>query len=260
MIDSHCHLDLPAFAKDWQAVVAESQGCGVRRILIPGTTPAGWQQQRRMANQCAVLDIAFGLHPYFFPQNSDTALSELGDALATSDSANRLVALGEIGIDASIDTPLDTQQALFEEQLKLAAQYNLPVILHHRRSHHLLIESIKRCQFSGGGVVHAFSGSEQVAQSYIDMGFKLGVGGTITYERARKTRKALANTDICHLLLETDAPDMPLAGRQGQRNSPVYLPEVAAALASLHNTSVADVSAHTDANYDSLFGRLDHCK
>ncbi len=260
MIDSHCHLDLPAFATDWEAVIAECQARGIHRILVPGTTPSGWQRQRQMASQYACLDIAFGLHPYFFPAHPETALVKLADLLAATDRDNGLVALGEIGIDASIDSPVSRQQALFEEQLKLAAQYTLPVILHHRRSHHLLIESIKRCQFSGGGVVHAFSGSEQVANSYIDLGFKLGVGGTITYARAIKTRQTLANTDLRYLLLETDAPDMPLAGRQGSRNSPVHLKEVATTLAELHNLNLSEVSAQTDNNYQSVFGRLDHCK
>ncbi|NVK54612.1 MAG: TatD family hydrolase [Alteromonadaceae bacterium] len=260
MIDSHCHLDLPAFANDWEAVVAESQAQGVRRMLIPGTTESGWRKQCLMAQRISCLDIAFGLHPYFFPTQADKALTTLADRLADTGRSAALVAVGEIGIDASIDTPLDKQQYLFEEQLGLAARHHLPVILHHRRSHHLLIESLKRCQFSGGGVVHAFSGSEQVAKSYIDLGFRLGVGGTITYARAKKTRQTIGKTDINHLLLETDAPDMPLAGRQGSRNSPVFLAEVATALAQLHNTTLAAVSEQTDSNYQSVFGRVNHCK
>ncbi len=258
MIDSHCHLDLPEFAPDWQDVLNSAVKQGVERILIPGTTVSGWQRQQDMAADNAQLDVAFGLHPYFFPDEPDNALAALREQLQTT--TIKPVAIGEIGIDGAIDTPIEAQQALFEAQLEMASEQSLPVILHHRRSHHLLLESIKRSRFTQGGVIHAFSGSEQVARQYIDAGFKLGIGGTITYSRAQKTRQTVANIPLQHLLLETDAPDMPMSGRQGARNEPQFISEVVAALADLHGITPEVVTEQTTANYFALFGSRTQCK
>ena len=258
MIDSHCHLDLPEFEPDWQDVLNSAVKQGVERILIPGTAVSGWQRQQDMAADNAQLDVAFGLHPYFFPDEPDNALAALRQQLQTT--TIKPVAIGEIGIDCAIDTPLKAQQALFEAQLEMASEQSLPVILHHRRSHHLLLESIKRSRFTQGGVIHAFSGSEQVARQYIDVGFKLGIGGTITYSRAQKTRQTVANIPLQHLLLETDAPDMPMSGRQGARNEPQFIGEVVAALADLHGITPEAVIEQTTANYFALFGSRTQCK
>ena len=258
MIDSHCHLDLPEFEPDWQDVLNSAVSKGVERILIPGTTVSGWQRQQNMAADNAQLDVAFGLHPYFFPDEPEDALAALREQLQTT--TIKPVAIGEIGIDGAIDTPIEAQQALFEAQLVAASEQSLPVILHHRRSHHLLLESIKRSRFTQGGVIHAFSGSEQVARQYIDVGFKLGIGGTITYSRAQKTRQTVANIPLQHLLLETDAPDMPMSGRQGARNEPQFIGEVVAALADLHGITPEAVIEQTTANYFALFGSRTQCK
>ena len=258
MIDSHCHLDLPEFEPDWQDVLNSAVKQGVERILIPGTAVSGWQRQQDMAADNAQLDVAFGLHPYFFPDEPDNALAALRQQLQTT--TIKPVAIGEIGIDCAIDTPVKAQQALFEAQLEMASEQSLPVILHHRRSHHLLLESIKRSRFTQGGVIHAFSGSEQVARQYIDAGFKLGIGGTITYSRAQKTRQTVANIPLQHLLLETDAPDMPMSGRQGARNEPQFIGEVVAALADLHGITPEAVIEQTTANYFALFGSRTQCK
>ena len=258
MIDSHCHLDLPEFEPDWQDVLNSAVSKGVERILIPGTTVSGWQRQQNMAADNAQLDVAFGLHPYFFPDEPENALAALREQLQTT--TIKPVAIGEIGIDCAIDTPVKAQQALFEAQLEMASEQSLPVILHHHRSHHLLLESIKRSRFTQGGVIHAFSGSEQVARQYIDVGFKLGIGGTITYSRAQKTRQTVANIPLQHLLLETDAPDMPMSGRQGARNEPQFIGEVVAALADLHGITPEAVIEQTTANYFALFGSRTQCK
>ena len=258
MIDSHCHLDLPEFEPDWQDVLNSAVKQGVERILIPGTAVSGWQRQQDMAADNAQLDVAFGLHPYFFPDEPDNALAALRQQLQTT--TIKPVAIGEIGIDGAIDTSLKAQQSLFEAQLEMASEQSLPVILHHHRSHHLLLESIKRSRFTQGGVIHAFSGSEQVARQYIDVGFKLGIGGTITYSRAQKTRQTVANIPLQHLLLETDAPDMPMSGRQGARNEPQFIGEVVAALADLHGITPEAVIEQTTANYFALFGSRTQCK
>jgi TatD DNase family protein len=139
---------------------------------------------------------------------------------------DKVLAVGEIGLDTHIDVDWKMQLQVFEQQLLIAEEHMLPVILHHRNSHNELIQSLKAKKFTQGGIVHAFSGSVQQANTYIDLGFKIGVGGGITYSRASKTRKTLSQLPINCLVLETDAPDMPLIGKQGLRNSPEYLPEI----------------------------------
>ncbi|QPG06581.1 TatD family hydrolase [Salinimonas marina] len=251
MIDSHCHLDLAAFDDDIATVIRRSEHTGVSRFLIPGTTPSGWQRQRQLQQQYEHIDLAFGLHPYFDTSMQPDALSALTHCLQQHHQS--IVAVGEIGLDATVSTPLKVQQDILAQQLELATEYQLPVILHHRKSHHLLQQALKQHNFSYGGIIHAFSGSQQVAESYIERGFLLGVGGTITYPRASKTRQALSAVALENMVLETDAPDMPVAGYQGQRNTPERLPLIAEALSTLLKTSQEQVVRQTTANYQRLF-------
>ena len=256
MIDSHCHLDLDAFANDIEQVLTSSRQAGVTRFLVPGTTPAGWQRQEQLAAQHADIDIAYGLHPYFLSadKNSDSRqLAELENRLSAADSS--LVAVGETGLDGVIDIPLARQQQVLEVHLNLAKDAGLPVILHHRKTHHLLLKAFKDTGYQGGGVIHAFSGNAQVARSYIDNGFVLGIGGTITYPRGSKTREAIKAVGLEHIILETDSPDMPMSGRQGKRNSPAFLPDVVETLVSLYDEPATTITSQTSDNYYGQFSR-----
>lgn len=263
MIDSHCHLDLPAFQGDWQSVISHAISAGLTHILIPGTQVSQWSTQHTIqsfANQnthAISIDIACGLHPYFLSTSETdnaTALSALERLLFQSSS--EVVAVGEIGLDGHIAIPMQLQKAMFEAQLRLASEYALPVILHHRKSHHLIFESLKNTGFAEGGVIHAFSGSVEVAKAYVDKGFYIGVGGTITYDRAKKTQETIIYLLQHHpdrLLLETDSPDMPMQGRQGARNSPEYLGDVLAALGKLGEYDGQALNELTTQNYLTLF-------
>lgn len=253
MIDSHCHLDLPAFKDDVDDVIARSEKAGVVRFLVPGTTPKGWQRQSVLRQRYPQVDIAFGLHPYFDTSMQTKSLDALNEWLY--DAHKDAVAIGEIGLDATVSTPIKTQQYIFTQQLQLAKEYQLPVILHHRKTHHLLHASLKQENFEGGGIIHAFSGSQQEAEKYIERGFLLGVGGTITYDRATKTRRVLASVPLSSLVLETDSPDMPVAGYQGQRNTPERLLDITNALASLLDTGPEQIIQQTTDNYHRLFVR-----
>lgn len=261
MIDSHCHLDLPKLFTRADSVLDNASKNGIKRILIPGTTPQGWCRQQALVKQNAsevALDIAFGIHPYFLQTcDLEHALSELRTLLSKSP---QVIAIGEIGLDTAIDCPLDTQQRAFASQLALAEQFELPVIMHHRKSHHLLLGALKQHQFNRGGVIHAFSGSVEVAMQYLERGFYLGVGGTITYPRGSKTRKtlkAIFPEFSDRLLLETDAPDMPMCGRQGMVNEPAYLGEVVSCLSNLLEIDSSEVVNLTTKNYQSLFQSYD---
>lgn len=251
MIDSHCHLDVPAFHHDVEAVLQRSRQAGVTRFLIPGTTLQGWERQQQLAAQHSDIDLAFGLHPYFIDETAESTVAQLEKVMSNSSQA--VLAVGEIGLDAVCTTPADVQETLFSRQLAIAQTCRLPVILHHRKTHHRLLGLLKSAKFQYGGIIHAFSGSVQDAQAYCDLGFLLGVGGTITYERAAKSRASIASVGLNNLVLETDSPDMPLSGRQGERNSPAYLIEVARALSELTNTSVEEVAVRTSSNYRRLF-------
>jgi TatD DNase family protein len=262
VIDSHCHLDLPAFESDWQAVVSRAARSGVTRLLIPGTTSASFKQQFAIQSQCSdtlPIDVALGLHPYFL--NIETTplsaqLSILEQYVASH--RHQIVALGEIGLDGHISLDFTLQLRAFEQQLLMAMQFSLPVILHHRKSHHHIFSSLKKVGYAGHGVIHAFSGSIEVAMQYIERGFYIGVGGTITYERAHKTRETvryLYKHHPCSLLLETDSPDMPMMGRQGKRNEPANISDVVDVLAHLVGSSKAAIIDTTNENYHHCFLR-----
>ena len=224
LIDSHCHIDFCCFEHDRNDVLNSCKKLAVDTIVIPGTEASQWQKQIDLCHLYPQLRFALGLHPYFLKSFESLHLVELSQLL--NKYQDKVLAVGEIGLDTHIDVDWNLQLQVFEQQLLIAEERMLPVILHHRNSHNELIRTIKAKKFTQGGIVHAFSGSVEVAKTYIDLGFKIGVGGGITYSRASKTRNTLAQLPINCLVLETDAPDIPLMGKQGQRNSPEYLPEI----------------------------------
>lgn len=265
MIDSHCHLDFGCFDSDREEVLKRCKAQGVERILIPGTQVEHFNTLLSIHQEYSdnhshnalypQIDIAFGLHPYFLDEHFEQAMEALEQAV--TQHRDKLVALGEIGLDFSLTDKfsIDIQETVFQEQLNIAKRFQLPVILHHRKSHNELIRILKLAGFDLGGIIHAFSGSLQVAEQYIELGFKLGVGGTITYPRARKTRETIAQIPLEHLVLETDAPDMPIYGRQGNRNSPEYLREIALSLTELKGESLEVVIESCSQSYRHLMER-----
>ncbi|MEG3768477.1 TatD family hydrolase [Alteromonas sp. 14N.309.X.WAT.G.H12] len=253
MIDSHCHLDLAAFDKDREHVLSRATQCGVSGFLIPGTTAEGWQKQRKIKALYPNIYLAFGWHPWFLHDDMSTGCHMLEAALNTH--RGEIVAVGEVGLDATISIPMAQQEAWLAEQLSLAQDAKLPVILHHRKTHHRLPAIIKNSGFKEGGVVHGFSGGPQVAETYLSLGFKLGIGGTITYPRGNKTLEAIKAMGLTSVLLETDAPDMPMRGFQGQRNEPANLVEVVKPLQGLFDVSAKDISRITDETFRGVFGR-----
>lgn len=184
-------------------------------------------------------------------QENDSSIAELERFLQQRPAG--LVAIGECGLDGAIDVPMSLQIDMLEKQLVLASQYQLPVILHCRKAYNELLRIVKQYSLPRGGVWHAFSGSRQQAEQFIELGFMLGIGGVITYERAEKTRKAVAKLPVESLLLETDGPTMPLAGRQGERNEPDYLPEVLQELSLLRGSALEALIRQTELNAEKMF-------
>lgn len=252
LFDTHCHFDFAAFSGDFPAEVAKAQRQGVERFLIPSIGPQNWRRVQQLAAEFpAVIYYALGYHPYFLSSAAATLLPELEHALAQRSSS--CVAVGEIGLDGMVAVEARLQERLLLGQLALAQSAQLPVILHSRKTHNRLLQLLKQSRFSFGGVLHAFSGSEQQALQFVELGFKIGVGGSITYPRAHKTRSTISALPLEHLVLETDAPDMPLCGYQGQINHPCRLPLVLNELALLRNSDKQSVASVIWKNSNSVF-------
>lgn len=254
LFDSHCHLDFSAFDADRNAVVHRAYESRIQAIFVPGVS---YQQSQHHTwlTQCNAIDIfrGFGLHPYFIEQHQNDHLDWLEKQLALHGNA----AVGEIGLDATCPN-YEQQYKLFCEQVELACKYQRPLVLHHRQTQAELLKVIKPLHSKlpeHPGIIHAFSGSAEQANEWTRLGFMLGVGGTITYQRAKKTRAAIAQTHREYLVLETDAPDMPIVGHQGQRNEPQHLLEILNQLAILQEQPVDELARQTWLNSQKLFYR-----
>jgi len=250
-VDSHCHFDFAAFDVDrdaiWQACVEQ----GVAAMVVPGVEPQQWKVAAQLSEQHAGIFYAVGIHPWWINiSHLELTYKYLHENLA----APKCVAVGECGLDAMIETPLAEQVKILNVHLQAASELSLPLIIHCRKAHNELLIELKKFSLPAGGVIHAFSGSIELAAAYWALGFRLGVGGTITYERAQKTRETVKKLPIEAMLLETDAPDMPLHGQQGQRNSPLNIPLVAQALADIRGESVEYIAQQTTQNARRLFG------
>jgi TatD DNase family protein len=254
LIDSHTHLDFPDFDEDRQALLAESRALGVRRMVVLGVYQANWQRVWELVQSDPDLHAAFGLHPVYLDDHRPEDLQALADWLTRLAGHRQLCAVGEIGLDYFIETlDRERQQALFDAQLQLAADFNLPALIHVRRSHAAVIATLKRFRLKRAGIIHAFAGSKEEAHEYIKLGFKLGLGGAATWPQALRMHRVLANLPLASVVLETDSPDMAPAMFPGQRNSPAHLPAICAALAQIMAISPGQLAAISTANACELF-------
>lgn len=241
-IDTHCHFDFPPFAGHETESLARATAAGVMQIIVPAIAAEHFPRVLALAEQHDALYAAVGLHPIAIERHDERSLEQLEACL--QQHGRKLVAVGEIGLDLYREDPqFERQQAVLEAQLRLAKRYDLPVILHSRRTHDKLAMLLKRHALPRTGVVHGFAGSLQQAERFVQSGYKIGVGGTITYPRASKSREVMARLPLSALLLETDAPDMPLNGFQGQPNRPEQAARVFATLCELREEP-ADVIAN----------------
>ena len=250
LVDTHVHLDDPAFDTDRADVISRARAAGVNRQVVPAIDAATWPRLRECCAAATGLFAAYGLHPLLLTQHRAHDL----DALREWIERERPVAVGECGLDYFVDG-LDraTQLQYFEAQLRIAHAFDLPVIVHARRAVEDVIVAVRKV---GGlrGVVHSYAGSVEQARQLRDAGFLLGFGGPATYPRANRIRKVVAAVPLDQLLLETDAPDQPLHGHQGERNEPCRRPGVLAAIAEVRGEDPADIARATTANAERLFG------
>ncbi len=249
LIDSHAHLDAAEFDADRDAVIARARAAGVAAQVIPAIALAGFAKLRDLCAAQRGLHPAYGLHPMYLAEHRPHHL----DALREWIERERPVAVGECGLDFFVEgLDHESQREYLRCQLELAREFDLPLILHARKAVDETIATIRRIG-PLRGVVHSFSGSEEPARQLWKLGFCIGIGGPVTYERAHRLRGIVASMPIEFLLLETDAPDQPLHGHQGARNEPSLLVEVCAHIASLRGTTSEEIAAATTRNAERLF-------
>ena len=249
LVDSHSHFDAPEFDGDRDAALARARAAGVTRQVVPAVAASSWPKLREVCAQDAGLFAAYGLHPMYLSEHRPAHLEDL----RTWIEREKPVAVGECGLDFFVEgLDAETQQQYFDGQLRLAREFDLPVIVHARRAVDAVIASIRRI---GGlrGVVHSFSGNPEQARQLWQLGFLIGLGGPVTYERANRLRTLARTMPLDYLLLETDAPDQPDAGIRGQRNEPARLPVVRDVIADLRGITADEVSQATTRNAERLF-------
>jgi len=269
--DSHCHLDFDEFNrfdKQNKQLISQCYTANIHQIIVPAIHPDNWQKVLTIAAQYSqnkftdqmekitkpTIYACLGIHPWFLTNLNHTHLDNL--ASNVQKNINNIVAIGETGIDGGIikqQDNLSQQIDFFSYQLQLAKTHHLPVIVHHRQSHQHIVPILKKLQLTESGIIHAFSGSYQQAKDYLDLGFKLGIGGTITYPRARKTINAIKRLPLSSLVLETDAPAMPLFGQQGEVNSPLALINVFEHLVELRDENKEEIAQQIELNINQVF-------
>lgn len=276
LIDTHCHLDAAEFAADQAAVIQQAQAMGVQQIVVPAVERANFDVVRELAAQYTGLHYALGIHPMYVIQAQERDLQALRDAISTALDDPRFVGIGEIGLDYFVpelkQTPFkEKQEYFYAEQVRIATEFGLPVILHVRRSQDQVLKQLRRFK-PVGGIAHAFNGSVQQAEAYLALGFKLGFGGAMTYSRALQIRRLAAELPLEAIVLETDAPDIapswlmsmnetstPISQNQPgnkPRNAPAELPRIAQVLAELRGVDLATIAVQTCANALAALPRL----
>jgi len=261
-IDTHCHLDAREFEPDRDAVVARARAAGVAMLVLPAVAPGNFDAVRALAHRHG-LAYALGIHPLCVPGSTDEDLERLVQALEAARGDPRLVAVGEIGVDLFVPGLVairERQEHVYREQLRIARRFSLPVLAHVRRSADAVLAGLRRIEVAGG-IAHAFNGSEQQAAGFVERGWRLGFGGTLTFESARRIRRIAASVPATAPVLETDAPDIPphwlyrtaaerdASGDAGQgRNEPAELARIAQELATLRGVPLAELAALTRAN------------
>ena len=271
--DSHCHLDDKAFQAQLPSLLKQCAELAIKRIIVPAIAPDNFDKVLNLAkihhNKPIQIHACLGIHPWFLQGLNDTHLALLTEKI--NQVKNDIIAVGEIGIDGAIikrsDDPeaeLAKQQHFFDVQLSLAKQQNLPVIIHHRQSHDKIMPFLKKYQLNKAGIIHGFSGSYQQAIAYIDLGYKLGVGSTITYSRAKKTINALKRLPLQSLVLETDAPSLPMSREvlslneldepsNSPANSPVNIIKIFEVLCTIRAETPEEIASQMELNVEQVF-------
>ena len=259
IIDSHCHIDFNDFDKDRDEVLQRAEKLGIKKIIVPGVQQKTWQRITLYSQTYPQLYPCYGLHPYFINEHKKEDINLLKIAL----EKNSPVAVGECGLDFFLkNLDKEKQQFYFEQQLDLAIEFNLPAVIHARKSTEAVIKAIK-IRPGLRGMIHSYSGSYEQAVQLIDLGFYLSFGGPITYEKSTRLRKLVERLPLSSLLVETDAPDQPVANADSNRtelnnmgtirNEPAFILDVIQSMALLHDIEPDEIASITTDNANTLF-------
>ncbi len=259
-IDTHCHLDAQEFGGEADAIAARAGQLGVSWIVIPAIACSNFNTVATLANRHPNCAYALGIHPMYVADAQESDLDILREAVTAALPDPRFVAIGEIGLDFFVpglnQSPLrEKQEHFYSEQLKLARDFDLPVLLHVRKSQDIILKYLRRIPVPGG-IAHAFNGSFQQAEAFIGLGFKLGFGGVMTFSRALQIRRLASELDQGALVLETDAPDIAPVWLHPARNSPEQLPRIGEQLAQLRGMPVEELALTTARNAREVLPRL----
>ena len=243
LIDSHCHLDLEPLKSRLPQILREAGEAGVRGFVVPGVHPDGWSGISQIAAENPQIMPAYGIHPMHAGSVNDQAINRLRELSAQG------VAIGEIGLDPAYTVPLEQQELAFRDQLRVAVASGLPVLIHCRRAFQR-VERILREERAGkvGGIMHAFSGSVEMAHNFIRIGFAISISGTVTWDDAVKPLRIARELPLEHLVLETDAPDMTPQLYRGRFNRPAWITETVRRVAEVREISPEEVARTTTAN------------
>lgn len=250
LTDTHCHLDASEFDADREKIIERAIAAGITRIVVPAITADNFAAVDAVCARYSLCRPAYGLHPVYAERHRPGDLQRLREAIA----AARPLALGEIGLDGWVkNVDFATQTYYFVEQLKIARDFDLPVLLHARHANDEVMKQLRRFDIRSG-IAHAFNGSMQQAEHFIKQGFKLGFGGAFTYARALNLRRLAKQLPLQAIVLETDAPDMSPAWAHGQRNSPEYLVQIVAEMAALRGTDSGAIMKAAELNANAILG------
>jgi len=260
LVDSHCHLDAAEFGDSASHLAQQAAELDVRWIVVPAVEAANFASVAYLAHTLPNCVYALGIHPLYVPQAETDDLNLLRTAVERAMVDERFVGIGEIGLDLFVpelttEAMREKQTHFYVEQLKIAREFALPVILHVRRSQDLLLKHLRRIEVVGG-IAHAFNGSEQQAQAFISLGFVLGFGGAMTFTRALQIRRLASQLPLEAVVLETDAPDISPAWLHPGMNTPAQLPKIAAVLAELRGQPLEQIAAQTSQNVARVLPRL----
>lgn len=257
-IDTHCHLDAGEFDSDRTAVAARAHEAGVAAIVLPAVDRSNWTTVAALSSQVNGGSYALGIHPLWAARATDDDLDALEQAVDDAMDDRRFVGIGEIGLDLFVPeaiAAIDRQEVVLHRQLEIAKRHRLPVLLHIRRAQDKVLKQLRAMRVEGG-TAHAFNGSRQQAQAFADLGFKLGIGGAMTYPRALRIRDVATFMPLDALVLETDSPDISPEWISRGRNEPAEVIRIGVTLAELRGIDAERLSEATAANVFAILPRL----
>lgn len=258
LVDTHCHLDAVEFNADRDALIAAARTAGIAQIVIPAVLPRHFEPLAELCRRHAGLSYALGIHPMYVDQAQPSDIGALRAAVEQAMADPRFVAVGEIGLDRYVDgADHDRQQWFYHQQLRIARDFELPVLLHLRRAQDQVLAGLRRFNIKRG-IAHAFNGSTDQARRFIDQGLALGFGGAMTYDGSKRIRRLAIEIPVEAVVLETDAPDIAPQWRAGQRNEPAELRRIAEHWANLRKLDPQSAAAMTSANARRVLPRLTH--